>query len=612
MAGASVSLLAIEPGVEPIRRPSVLTDARGRFVFVNLSSTPRYTLVATHPGYAVGDYENPERARTSVETGVDQTLPIELAEGEWKGDANIRMWRLGSIGGRVTDERGEAVVGAAVRLFARRLMAGREQVIQGPVAATDDRGVYRLPFVDPGRYVVAVLSVQSTVPASAPDGPRALPLGGLEGRGARPPVAAAEAQGASIDVDGRHRLVLTNFATPPPPDAGRPRAYAPVFHPDARAVDHAQPVEIGVGTARADIDFQLQPVATATVTGRVSGGDEDATNMFLRLMAPGTEHLGFGSEVATTVVEADGSFTFLGVPAGDYTLIASPAVPEGASGSSVGRLPKSVGYGSAQGLSLVYPAADASFMWWRSAAGAGLWGRMPISVGGSDVSGLDLRLQSAGSVRGRVVFDDPDPPDPGTRFPILLEPANGDPSLGVPNAFTAAGDETYAFEIDGLQGGRYLVRLISFYGRTWRVKSVTAGGIDATESGFDGSGGLTHDDVVVTLTRTGADLSGVVRNPDGSPAHGAVIVFPVDSRRWVDYGLTPDHLRSESIGADGSYAVSRMPDGDYHVIAVPARQRDGWLDPAFLAAAARSAARVELATGAPTSRDLRLSEVVVR
>jgi hypothetical protein len=55
-----------------------------------------------------------------------------------------------------------------------------------------------------------------------------------------------------------------------------------------------------------------------------------------------------------------------------------------------------------------------------------------------------------------------------------------------------------------------------------------------------------------------------------------------------------------------------MPDGDYHVIAVPARQRDGWLDPAFLAAAARSAARVELATGAPTSRDLRLSEVVVR
>jgi len=616
VAGASVSLLAFEPGApeSPVRQPPVMTDPRGRFVFVNLSSTARYTLIATRAGYAVGDYQSPESASTSVLTRMDESLPIMLADGEWKRDADIRMWRLGAIGGRVVDERGEPVVGATVRLFSRRLVAGRQQLVPGPVVTTDDRGVYRIAAVEPGRYFVAVLSVQATMPASAADAPRSLPIGGLEGRGSRPPVAAGVAHGASIDVDGRHRLVLTSFATPPPPGADRPRAYAPVFHTSARTPNEAQAIDVAAGLSRADIDFQLEPVATGTVSGRVSGAAGEAANLLLRLMAAGTEHLGFGSEVATTIVEADGSFTFLSVPAGDYTLLASPAVPEASSGaaSSDGRLPKSVGYGSVRGLSMTYPAGQPSIMWWRSEAGAGAWGRMPVSVGAGDVTGLDLALQEATSVRGRLVFDDPEPPDPGGRFPILLEPANGDPSLGVPNAFTTAGDETYGFEIGGLHDGRYLARLISFFGRTWRISSVTAGGVDVTDTGFDGSLGRDYDDVVVTLSRTGADLAGSVRNRDGRAASGVVLLFPVESSRWRDYGLTPDRLKSYVAGADGAYSFNKLPDGDYDVIAVPASQSIGWKDPDFLAAAASSATRITLRTGVTASQDLRVTEVVVR
>jgi len=210
-----------------------------------------------------------------------------------------------------------------------RVVAGRELLVPGAVVTTDDRGAYRIPFVDPGRYVVAVLSVQATVPASTADGPRSLPLGGLQGRGqSGPPVSRTEANGASIDVDGRHRLVLTNFVTPPPPAADRARAYAPVFHPNARGVNDALAIEIDLGAGRGDIDFQLVPAPSSRISGRVTGSVQGAANMLLRLMAPGTEHLGFGSEVATTLVEADGTFTFINVPAGVYTLVAAPSVAE--------------------------------------------------------------------------------------------------------------------------------------------------------------------------------------------------------------------------------------------------------------------------------------------
>jgi hypothetical protein len=614
IAGASVTLLPFQPESQGrlVVPPAVLTDARGRFVLTDLPSAPRYSLIATYTGYDVGHYGGADSAGGSVEIISTDSASIKLADGEWMRDANIRMWRFGSIGGRVVDERGEPVVGAAVRAFSRQVVAGHQQLVQGPVATTDDRGIYRLPFLRPGGYFIAVLSVQATVPASTPDGPRGLPLGGLEGRGrSTPPSSRTEARGAGIDVDGRHRLVLTSFATPPPPGADRPRAYPPVFYPNGRTVNEAQAVQLQIGTSRSDVDFQLAPVPTATVSGGVTGAVQGAANMLLRLMAPGAEHLGFGAEAATTLVEADGTFTFLNVPAGTYTLVASPGVAEVTGGSSAGRLPRTVGYGPAQGLSISYPAAPGvNYMWWQAQAGSSVWGRLPVGVGAADVTGLDLALHAATSVRGRVVFDDPEQPDPNQRFMVGLEPANADPLLGAPNAWTTAGDTSHAFAIGGLQGGRYLLRLQRFGG--WRTRSVTANGVDVTDSGFDGALGLDYDDVVVTVTKTGAALSGIVLDHRGQPAAGAVMLFPLDPRQWVDYGLTPDRLRTTRAGADGAYKLTLLRDGEYHVVAVPMGQANAWLDPQFLAAAAAQATRVSLAPDATKTQDLRLSEVIVR
>jgi hypothetical protein len=379
-----------------------------------------------------------------------------------------------------------------------------------------------------------------------------------------------------------------------------------VFYPSARSVIDAQGVEIDQGTSRTSVDFHLAPASAVRVSGQVTGAIR-AENMILRLMAPGTEHLGFGHEVATTLVEAGGRFTFLNVPAGQYTLVASAAIAEITAGDwSQGNLPRSAGYGPARGLSMGYQGFAS--MWWQFEAGAGGWARVPVGVGNSDVTGLEVTLQPTVTVSGRLVFDDPAQADPNRSIPLHFEPAGGDPALGVPNAHPYPTDPT--FTIRGLLGGRYLPHVLAFTG--WRIKSVMAGGTDVTSTGIDASLGQDFDDVVITLTRAGAELSGVVADRSGRPAAGAVILFPADQKQWVDYGYTPTRIRSTSARADGTFDLKSIPDGDYLVIAVPGAQSNAWIDPKFLAAAAGQATRIALKAGTPGTVRLLVTEVSVR
>jgi len=609
LPGVSVTVI-VPNGIRTITpRPAVLTDARGRFVLDNLPAGDGFEVVTSRSGYQVGRYEGPRAA--SSDPWADG-IRIKLTDGEWRRDVNVFMWRMGSIGGRVVDERGEPIVGTAVRLYRRRLLGGRSQFLPGAVVTTDDRGIYRIPFLPPDSYYVAVLSVQSTVPANIPDGQRRLPLGGVFGRGSgAPAVPRPESSGVSVDVDGSHRLVLSNFATPPPPASGRPRAYAPTFYPSTRLIDGAQPIELAGGTSRTDIDFRLEPVPAVRISGKLSGATDRTTNMLLRLMLRGGEHLGFGSEVATTLVEADGRFTFLNVPAGGYTLVASPSIAEvQGPGTPQGALSRSAGMGVVRGLSAGYSAVGMNVMWWLADAGGGSWGRVAVDVGDASLDNLDVPMRAAATVSGRVVIDDPAPPDPSMRLMVSLEPANADPTLGVPNGWTDAGDPDRGFVMNGVLGGRYLFRPPPFGG--WRLKSATAGGVDVTDAGIDGSTGQLFNDVVVTITRSGAELSGMVVDQTGGAATAGVVLFPTDAKRWSDYGFTPDRVRSTLASSDGSFKFTLMADGEYVCIAVPVRQADRWMDPRFLAAAATQGARVSLKMGVSASLRLQVAEVVLK
>jgi hypothetical protein len=108
-----------------VRTTNVLTDADGRFVFMDL---PRgtYTITATKPGYAEGALG---RRRPM---GLPQ--PLALAEAERIGDLRIPIWKHAAITGRIVDEAGEPMVAIAVRVLQRTLVAGRRKLTPGATA----------------------------------------------------------------------------------------------------------------------------------------------------------------------------------------------------------------------------------------------------------------------------------------------------------------------------------------------------------------------------------------------------------------------------------------------------------------------------------------------
>ena len=157
LAGAIVTLSRLDFG-QPV--PRSVTDSRGRFVFRHLEPSTQYYLGARRFGYEYTRYGW---------TGPNQTLLtrdillIPVAKDQWVDGIRIPLWRAGSISGRVTDERGEALVGVAVRVFSFANISGHQQLVAGDIATTDDLGTYRIGGLLPGKYSVAVLSVQSTV-----------------------------------------------------------------------------------------------------------------------------------------------------------------------------------------------------------------------------------------------------------------------------------------------------------------------------------------------------------------------------------------------------------------------------------------------------------------
>jgi hypothetical protein len=107
-----------------------------------------------------------------------------------------------------------------------------------------------------------------------------------------------------------------------PLDAGATFVYPTTFHPSATSPARAQIVAVDAGDNKTGIDVQLAPVQSVRVSGTLagSGGAESMTAISL-VPASGEEwQRDYDLAAATTITDGKGAFTFLGVPAGSYTL----------------------------------------------------------------------------------------------------------------------------------------------------------------------------------------------------------------------------------------------------------------------------------------------------
>lgn len=587
------------PQPYPVRQ---VADARGRFVFADLPEGA-FQVSAEKFGFLDGGY-----GRDTAPT--DPLRPITLKGGSWMRSLRVNLWRPAVLSGTVTYESGEPIVGVFVRALARIRIAGRDDLAAGPLALTDDHGRYRISGLQPGRYVIQVPSVQMSVPA-----------------GTRIPAARSNAPEGAIDLDDTMRLMVGPFPLPPPSVGGRAMTYGTAFHPNATAVAQAMTVSVTFGDDRSGIDVVLTPVPAVRVSGIVEGPPEALAGMTLRLLPAGMENLGLGAEAATALVApGDGTFTFVNVPAGAYTLDAPVtfngfSISSGAtrSGGYVGGTSLSLpsppprgGASSASQETMALPGVNLSTTDFRGVFGATVSkfaGRMPVTVGSSDLTGVIVRLRAPVTVKGTVrVEADPSKPAEAMapRFFVFLDSASGQPGLGQPRGSSSV-TPNQDFEVAGAQPAAYFVRVQG--GTGWLVKSVSAQGRDHTLSPIDLAEG-DPGQVVVTMTNANPTLFGSARNQDGSvPETAIVVAYPVQPALRVNTGLWSPRMSAIPAGADGAFRFSALPAGEYYVAAIDRSRARTWRDPDVLAQIDRQAARVTLTWGQAVGQDVTMAVI---
>jgi hypothetical protein len=543
---------------------SVLTTSDGYFFFRELPAG-RYSISAEAFGYVFDTY--PLRI---VEV-TNRTTPTEVS---------LRIWKAGAIAGTVVDEQGEPVVGVPVTAFLSVTSSTGPLLREGvSTIETDDRGVYRIAQLPPGRYVVAVLSSSLSLPAplaaaiddTASNRAESSALTSALLRGGMYPIASAEGQRLSD-------FVLRRPGPPPHPTPdGTLLTYGTTFYPSAFSPADATVITLGSGEARTGIDIGLRFTPTVEISGVVTGPNGPMNGLMVELVPP----TGATTTVSRleprggllfstiepvglprAVTDASGAFRFLAVPPGSYVLQAAFVVQAPPDGSS----------------------ADIS-----------LRAVQPLTVGERGIAGLIVTLTTGARVSGRVEFKGAieSPLADGRRLAVGLRPVEvfsgvwrSLPGRVAPGGmFTTAGDAP----------GRYIVFTSDPPG--WTLESVSRGGQLVPDDVID----LTTADVtdlVLTFSRTPTRLFGTIADANGAPDVNAdLVVFPADTALWRG-GVFPNRrVRVMRATSAGTFEVSGLAPGEYYVAAVSAGSMTDWQDPSFLERITPAATKVILGAG---------------
>jgi hypothetical protein len=385
--------------------------------------------------------------------------------------------------------------------------------------------------------------------------------------------------------------------------------YPSVYYPAAPTTSQAGVVSVAAGEERANIDFQLTPAPSLRVSGMVTGPDGPSSQTGLQLLPAGVEGLqrDYSFETATTISDANGAFTFLGVMPGQYTLRVLRAPPRPVSANS--------------GFSTVIQVGSTTIM-----SGGGpsiappipmeptLWASIPVSIGESDVSGVTVALHPGARVTGRVEFVGAAEKPAVDRLRQMLVAIDSSDGRSAGSLSVSVQIRTAQIDAQGrlnsyqLPADRYIVR-VNGSPPGWTFKSAMLNGKDVSDTPFE-LGGEDVTGLVLTFTDEPSELSGAVRDDKGgADGSAAVLLFPADAPSWSDYGISARRLRTAATAKDGAYKFTNVPDGDYAIVAVRDEPPSDWQDPKMLQKYAAAASKITIVTGDKKVQDLKTSAV---
>lgn len=568
----------------------LLTGSDGRFVLHDLPPGS-FTLNVTAPGYVSGSYGQAQAS------GPGQ--PITLADAERVTDAKIRLWKTAVLTGTVLDDAGEPAVGIRVHASRRVAVAGRVRYSDVASGMTDDRGAYRLTSLTPGEFIVFIPQTQTTMPVGLLDTM-------LQAVTASSPIVGASmiselvgssgpsARGSSGVRVGDSMLDSDNGA-PVIASDGRVLAYQSAFFPSATSPLQATAITLRSGEERSGADLQLRVVPTVRVSGIVTTptGPSGMTSVRLMAAASDSTSAGFDSDVGNTTTRGDGTFTFLGIPPGQYVARVykpprPPIPPELASNPMVQTM-------------LGGPGGSA----------VALYGDAPVNVGGGDVDGVSIALTPGVKLSGRIEFVGTSPQPTAQQLgamTITVRPADGNRMggiLGSPNrnALNAQGE----FALAGYPPGMYLFSATT-PGQGWLVKSITAEGRDVVRRPLEVKD-ADISGIVITFTDKVGRVSGAVHGlNNATPLPGAMVfLWPADYRDWI---ANSDGSPIRTAPVVRGYSISGLIAGDYLMAALDGPDVPEGRDMAFFDALARVATHVTLADGDQKTIELTTVKIV--
>lgn len=353
-----------------------------------------------------------------------------------------------------------------------------------------------------------------------------------------------------------------------------PSGYPLTYYPGTADVGQAQAVTVALGQEMNSLVFSLVPARLARVAGTVlssEGRPLSGAVVVVRPMAGGGAggpfNVGGGN-----VVRADGSFTLNNVPPGEYTL-------------DVQQRPRDL----------------------QNLAGGQLeFASVPLSVSGTDISGLTILTTPGVSVSGRVVFQGQNTDKATARGVQVTALA---PS-GMPSIMRIAGralgggrvNNDGTFELRGLLGPQ-MIRANDIP-TGWAVKSISLEGEDITDTPFDFKPGSNLTGLVITLTDRLTDLSGSVRDSRGQTLKDYVLViFPEEKKLW---GGQSRYVRAVRPNQEGNFSIKGLPPARYHAAAVESLETGSQNDPAVLEQLQSRAQGFTLAEGQTLSLNLEM------
>ncbi|HEX8999636.1 MAG TPA: carboxypeptidase-like regulatory domain-containing protein [Blastocatellia bacterium] len=306
---------------------------------------------------------------------------------------------------------------------------------------------------------------------------------------------------------------------------------APTYYPSSTR-DTAAEVQVASGAEITGIDIRFRGERGHAISGKVTGGAPQANVSLLQVNT--------GALIATSLVYRggeDAGFDFYGVPDGEYELVATND-------------PEAIDQLQSQ--------------------------PRRVSVRGTDVTGIELRMLPLGSIAGRVVVETPPAAcdnAPKTRLEEIvlfarLQDFKADVAFK-PNPIEASANEKGEFTLNRLQPLRYRLALNlpneNLYVKSIAVKAATPAAGDLARNGVTVKQGEKLTGVTVTLAEGAASVRGKVQiNPPETPLPPAVHILALPA----EADAAEDMLRyaEATVHQDGTFAFTNLAPGKYLLV----------------------------------------------